>query len=226
MKKNHSISSFKPIFLIVIAMFISATMMAQTDVQADSTRQETPEKEKKEKKKRDSFKVFGGANFNMLNISSEVYESSMNVGFQLGASYKRGRFFYWEIGARYNHYNYSLKDMVASIDSSNTYNTFSVPTIDIPITGGINVLYFMDRVVGLRLFLSVVPSIGLSVGDNDLGITKDDVNSFNLLGQAGVGIDIAFIFIEAGFNYGFTDLFKNYSPSNPFQGYAGIGFRF
>ena len=54
----------------------------------------------------------------------------------------------------------------------------------------------------------------------------DDINTFNLYGQGGVGVDVAFLFLEAGFNYGFTDLFKNDIESNPYQIFVNLGFRF
>jgi hypothetical protein len=40
------------------------------------------------------------------------------------------------------------------------------------------------------------------------------VNDFNFYGQAGVGIDILALFIETGYNYGFTDVFKMHSQTH------------
>jgi len=54
----------------------------------------------------------------------------------------------------------------------------------------------------------------------------DHINAFNLYGQAGVGVDVAFLFVEAGYNYGFIDLFKNDVKSNPNQIFINLGFRF
>ena len=112
-------------------------------------------------------------------------------------------------------------------DSTSLFDgLFSVRQIDVPITGGINFLSVTSRIVGIRVYVSAVPSFALGVGSNDLGITKDDLNSFILYGQGGVGIDVAFIFVEAGFNYGFTNLFKNDFQSNPYQLFVNLGFRF
>jgi len=103
---------------------------------------------------------------------------------------------------------------------------FSVRNIDVPITFGINFLTFVNRIVGLRVYVSAVPSFTLGVGDNKLGISMDHINAFNLYGQAGVGVDVAFLFVEAGYNYGFIDLFKNDVKSNPNQIFINLGFRF
>ena len=198
-------------------------------VQTDTNSVEVQQvKEKRQKKKRkDEFKVFAGANFNRLSVDSKKYESTLAVGYLLGASYKRGKFFYWEIGARLNNQVYNLNDLTKPPDSSLLLDgVFNVRNINIPITFGINFLSITSRIVSLRAYVSAVPAFALGVGGNDLGISKDDINTFNLYGQGGVGVDVAFIFLEAGFNYGFTDLFKNDIESNPYQVFVNLGFRF
>ncbi len=186
--------------------------------------------QEKEKKKKDEFKVYAGVTFNHLNIDAQYFESSFAPGFDLGASYKRGRFFYWELGVRYNNPIYNLAPAGTPDSVSYTDKIFSVRNLDVPITGGINILSITSRIVGLRAFISVVPSFILGVGDNDIGVTKDRLNSFNMLGQGGIGVDIAFIFIETGFSYGFSNLMKDFDSheikSNPMQIYLNLGFRF
>ena len=233
MKKNQNFFSLKSITLILVFLFLSNVFFAQTDsvqvVQTDPKPAEVQQvKEKSKKKKRkDEFKVFAGVNFNQLSIDSEMYKSTLAVGYLLGVSYKRGKFFYWEIGARLNNPVYNLDDLTIPPDSSSLLDgVFSVRNIDVPITFGINFLSITSRIVGLRVYVSAVPAFALGVGGNDLGISKDDINTFNLYGQCGVGVDVAFLFLEAGFNYGFTDLFKNEIESNPYQVFVNLGFRF
>ena len=103
---------------------------------------------------------------------------------------------------------------------------FSTRSVDIPVAVGFNFLFFVSRIVGLRVYVSAVPSFTLGVGDNKLDISMDHINTFNFYGQAGVGVDVAFIFVEAGYNYGFKDLFKNDIKSNPNQIFVNFGFRF
>lgn len=180
---------------------------------------------KKEKKKKNSFIVYAGANFDKLVVSSDYYESPMRVGYLLGAAYRQGRFFYWQVGAMYNNPVYDLKFNAAS-DSVASTGSLAIREIGVPITGGINFLSFVSRIVGLRLFVSAMPAFALGVGDNDLEITKDHINTFNLYGQAGLGVDVAFFSIEAGYNYGFMDLLNNDIKSNPSQVFVTLGFRF
>ncbi len=109
--------------------------------------------------------------------------------------------------------------------STDSSHSVAVRGLDIPITGGINFLSFVNRIFAVRLFISAMPSFVLGVGDNNLGITKDDLNSFILYGQGGIGINVAFVVLEAGYNYGFQDLLKNYK-SKPGQVFVSLGFRF
>jgi len=232
MKVNQNFFNFKSATLVLVFIFTSNVFFAQTDstlvVQNEiKPAEEQQTKEKKGKKRKDEFKIFGGASVNQLNIDSDKYESTLAAGWLLGASYKRGRFFYWEVGARYNNPVYNLNDLSISSDSSSLLDgVFGVRKIDVPITLGINILSITSRVVGLRAFVSAVPAFAIGVGDNELGITMDNINAFNFYGQAGVGVDIAFIFVEAGYNYGFDDLFKDGIKSNPNQIFVNLGFRF
>jgi hypothetical protein len=209
-------------------MFL-AVILIQTDLYPNPLPFENPaqdESEKKEKKKKDSFKIYGGLTFNKLNLPEEVYQSNSELGWMAGFSYLRGRFFYWEAGARYNRsvYDLTLKN---EPDTANPDNrNFSVSFIDVPISGGINLTSFVSRIIGVRIFLSLIPSFAVGVGGNDMNLTRDNINTFIFRGQAGLGLDIAFIFLEGGYNYSFNDLLKNDVQSNPSQFFVALGFRF
>jgi hypothetical protein len=203
-------------------IFFSHHLFSQ--VEADTVQHEEIKKEKKEKKKRDAFKIFAGATINNLLVSEDLYESTSMPGFMLGASYQRGRFFYWEIGARYNNYVFDLVPTGANGDTT-LKNDFGVRVIDVPITGGINFTSFVSRIIGVRVFVSAVPSFFISMGENSALLKEENINRFNFHGQGGVGIDVAFIFIEGGFNFGFGD-FMQTMDSNPTQVFVNLGFRF
>ena len=46
-----------------------------------------------------------------------------------------------------------------------------------------------------------------------------------MYGQAGIGLDIAFFFLETGLNHGFTDILTE-TNSNPTQLLINLGFHF
>ena len=233
MKHPLYISSVGAFLLILACFLLPGYSLAQTDstqvVPPDTIAQQLPQETddttaKKEKKnKKNSFKVYGGVNANTLAVSSDHFESNSDVGFQLGASYKSGGFFYWELGARYNnpYYDISPKDTSSLIGGS-----FGVSQIDIPVTAGINFLSATARLIGLRVFVSAAPSFVIGVNANETNISKDDLNSFILNGAAGIGVDVAFFFLEFGYQYGFGELIQNIDSSNPGQLFVNLGFRF
>jgi hypothetical protein len=204
----------KQVCLIILTFCFTNIAMAQDE---DST------KDKKERKARSSFKVSAGVNFNGLNLDTETETTSdLTIGYNLGVSYKRGRFFYYEIGARLNSRPYDFQN---AFDSSDTFS-FSTKAIDIPISLGLNLTSFADRLVGVRVFVSGIPSFTTSKDIKNTTIwTEDNIEDFIFYGQLGVGVDIAFFFVELGFNYGFDDMINSIN-SNPNQGYLNLGFRF
>lgn len=215
------------LFLAIIAASLLNTANAQTEetqgAKTDTTVQETTGKDKKKNRRKDEFIVFVGANLNQLSVSSTQFEQKPNIGYHLGGAYKRGKFFYWQVGARFNYAQYKLNPVNTSSDSANVVPVYG---IDVPITGGINFLSFVNRVFALRLFVSAVPSFSIGVGSNDLGISKDNLNTFVFYGQGGIGFNVAFFLLEAGYNYGFGDQFKNDLESKPGQFFVNLGFRF
>ena len=237
MNNSRNLSGQKSILLLATLFIINNTLLAQVDttkkaitdtskvMAVDTTKKavDTAKKaEAKQKKVKDHYIVYGGASANMMDVSSNKFEAKTGIGYHVGLSYRRGGFFYWQVGARYNN---AVYDFVSRTTSSDT-STLAIKDIDIPITAGINFLTFVNRVVNLRAFVSAVPAFTIGVGDNSIGFTKDHVNSFVFYGQAGVGADIAFFVIEVGFNYGFGDMLKDYSNSKPSQAFVSLGFRF
>ena len=185
----------------------------------DSTK--TIQKEENKTYKRISdFKIYGGISLSQVAESGQKYSSGYSTGFNAGFAYRRGRFAYWELGARYNGSIVLLNEL-----SENNEETLQIGQLEVPALVGLNLLSPLRRVFGLRLFAGVSPGYIIAVSDNNLNLTKDDFNSFQISGQAGVGIDVLFLFIDVGINRGFNDLFKD-NNSQLMQGFVNLGFRF
>ena len=216
MKRGNKIYRILSILLLGIISISTSVVFSQTSTSQD-----------KETKRKNELKVFVGAGFSQLNVSKDEFKSTMAPGYMLGASFKQGQFFYWEAGLRFNNSIFKLEDLLnPAIAGQEVSTKFSVTNIDIPLTVGINLLSATRRVLGARIFVSAVPSFNVGVGDNDLEISGDDINSFNFYGQGGVGVDFTFLFVEAGYNYGFSNLLKDDIKSNPSQIFVTFGFRF
>lgn len=196
---------------------------AETQKATEGKTDDDPDKKKDKKGKKNEIILYSGANFTQLN-SSDNYESEAATGYQLGAYYKQGRMFYWQAGARYASAKIGFKpgDSPAGTD----LGTVTVSDMQIPLTLGVNFTSFMNRVLSVRLFASAVPAFTLKVGDNSYDITKDNVNSFILYGQGGLGINVAFLVLETGYNYGFNELLIDNTDSKPGQLFINLGFRF
>jgi hypothetical protein len=197
---------------------VDTTAVSQPDTTAQVKGKEDKKGDKQDdKKRRDEFIPYVGINFNQI----PDLETDLGIGYHFGFNYKRGKFFYWQVGAQFNNAGYSLTED----GGFDTTGNIGVRNINIPITGGINFLSFTNRVLALRIFVSAVPGYVVGVGENDFDISKDELESFILYGQGGIGVNVAFLVIEAGYNYGFTNVFKP-TDSKPGQLFVNLGFRF
>jgi hypothetical protein len=217
----------KPFLITVLTILLSISISAQSDTTA-ATQQEQAKKEKKEQKRKDEFKVYAGLSLNNLLVSSDEFKSNLGIGWMLGGAYKRGKFFYWEVGLRYHNVGYDLTPEIdsAARKTANVDGSFQLSNIDVPMTVGINFLSFVSRIAGLRLFLGVTPEFTLGVRGDEQDVLKDNINTFNVLGHGGIGVDVAFLYLEVGAGYGFSDVIKEDVQSNPFQVNFMLGFRF
>jgi hypothetical protein len=80
-------------------------------------------------------------------------------------------------------------------------------------------------VLGVRLFGGVVPGYIVGIGDNPFNLGEGDFNRFQVAGRVGAGVDVFFLFIEVGYQYGFIDMLKA-QDSNLSQVDLRLGFRF
>jgi hypothetical protein len=215
MKTTH-INLNKTSLLFLMLVFVSKIAVAQIDTTAAAKSDSSTTK--KEKKKSSGFIAYGGVTFNQLSTSTQ-YESNSNVGWALGVAYRRGRFFYWQVGARYNNAIYNVKN------SGGVSNKVTVSDIDIPLNVGLNLLSVTGKILGLRIYAGAVPAFLTSVSSDNTTFTKSNTNSFTFYGQGGIGVDVLFLSIDAGYNFGTSDVFKNFE-SKPGQVFVNLGFRF
>ena len=211
-----------PLLLVSILFYFSA--YAQTDtipnenLAVKDTIVEKSSKNKEHKRVSD-FKVYGGISANKILLSNSSYESAYATGYLLGFSYRQGRFGYWEIGANYNK-------SVVTLEGENIFeDNIQIGQLEVPLSAGINVLSATRRVLGIRLFGGVVPGYITGVKDNPFNLVDDDFNRFQLSGRVGLGVDVLFLFIEFGYQYGFIDVLKD-QDANLSQVDFRLGFRF
>jgi hypothetical protein len=115
---------------------------------------------------------------------------------------------------------------VVTLEGENIFeDNFQIGQLEVPLSAGINLLSITRRVLEVRFFGGVVPGYITSIKDNPFNLVVDDFNRFQLSGRAGLGVDVLFLFIEFGYQYGFIDVLKD-EDSNLSQVDFRLGFRF
>jgi hypothetical protein len=212
-----------PLFLFVVFFCHNAKSQTDTITFDNKTPQETIVKKTKTKKQHrrvSDFRIYGGVSTSKILLSdNSTYESADAAGYNLGFSFRNGRFAYSEMGVNYNNSAVTLGDM--SIQEEN----MQIRQLEVPITFGINALSLIRSALGIRVFGGAVPGYILGVEENPFDLVTDDFNRFQLSGRVGVGVDVLFLFIEGGYQYGFTELLKD-QESNLSQLDLKLGFRF
>ena len=242
MKQICNFHAWKSVLLIVTIIFLNNTAMAQvppdtTKVTVDTTAvvvadttmpaqvdtaAAQPTTEEPEGKSKKRFSIYGGGNANIMSGSTTTYDTRSGTGYHFGVAWETSGFFYWQFGLRYNEAKFGFDSKATSKDTGD----LKVQALDVPITVGINFLSFL-KIVSLRVFVSAIPSFTLGVSDNNFGVNKDAVNSFIFYGQGGIGVNIAFVYVDLGYNYGTGSLMKNsVNKTNPGQAYVSLGIRF
>jgi len=212
------------ISLLFFALFAHLAVFSQVDslsATQEAAQDTVPSESSKEKdhKRVSDFKIYGGVSAGTILLSESPFESAYGTGFLFGAAYRKGRFAYWEIGFNYNN-------SVVSIEGVNALEeNLNIRQVEIPISGGFNLLSLTRRVVGVRLFGGVAPGYIVNISNNPFNLEEDDFERFQLGGRVGIGVDILFLFLEAGYQYGFLDMLKE-RGSNLSQVDFRLGVRF
>jgi hypothetical protein len=210
--------------LLLFAILLNSSAFAQNDSIPDKdipVQDTVIEKSTKEKvhKRVSDFKFYGGISASTIVLSNSTYEAAYAAGYNLGFAYRKGRYGYWEAGLNFNG------SVVALDDVSTLEQNMQIRFLEVPLSGGINLLGTTRRVLGLRIYGGLVPGYVVKIGDNPFGLEEGDFNQFQLGGRVGVGVDVFFLFIEAGYQYGFIDLLND-QDSNLSQLDLRLGFRF
>ncbi len=223
MKHTSKPYVWKSIVLVVVLIILNNVVEAQDTVKvtvdtAVAVAAPPPAASSKEKKQ---FIIYAGPNSNSMGGTTDKYNANSAVGYHIGVAWQKSGFIYGQFGLRFNNAIYGFQSKLTSNDTGD----LKVQAIDIPLTAGIKFLT-IGQIANLRAFVSAMPSFTLGVSDNNFGIDKDQLNSFIFYGQIGIGADVAFAMIDIGYNYGFSDLMKNFDSTNPSQWFLSLGIRF
>jgi hypothetical protein len=142
--------------------------------------------------------IYGGANLSFVN-SAYVYSSEARAGYQAGVAYRTTENFYFQGGVQFIHADPNMS-YILSDDVPMNY-------IQFPILAGLNVSKSPDLRHTLHVHLGGSFTTLLSVGDNDLGLTINDLRKTGFTVKTGIGTDQGIFFADLNYNLLLTHLY-------------------
>jgi len=169
-----------------------------------------------------SLRPQAGFNASSLTKDFDGDDFEDKWGFQFGVDLQIGNRLYFQPGILWESATNELKQ---EIQDDN--NEFTINRIRIPVMAGYKLFgETTNRLLDIRVFTG--PNIAFVV-DKDLGDDplfqdndfKDSAWGWNL----GMGVDLAFIFVDVGYQFGLSEVFENASKdirNNLFYANAGL----
>lgn len=151
-------------------------------------------------------------------------------GVQAGISLSVGNQFYVEPGLQYS----SLSVSVTNINTTSGLELLDKSTlhvVSVPLKAGVKVINpDVEDIVNVRLFGGLDGHHVLSVNHREKSGSIDDIeveDFHNLIMNAdiGIGLDVAIISLEAGYQLGITPVYTNGDTGKANMFYANIGIR-
>ncbi|NND08397.1 MAG: outer membrane beta-barrel protein [Saprospiraceae bacterium] len=145
--------------------------------------------------------------YNSSNLTNKLEDATFDsqAGFQFGIDGQFGSRFYIQPGIMWESANNELKE---SIEGTNT--DFQVNRVRIPVMFGYK--FFgkdTDGIVDIRAFTG--PNAAFTIS-KDLKqqslISKSDFKGAIFGWNLGVGVDIAIVFVDAGYSFGLSEVFE------------------
>lgn len=165
------------------------------------------------------IKAFGGTNFAQLSKHPTDTDWKAKAGYQFGVGVLIGDKFYVEPGVQF--VRSSREVTTTTVDNID----FSQNFVKIPVHLGYHLLGHESGPLALRLFAGPAVSIAGKVKKGEDQISKDDIKNAHFMVDAGLGVDIFFFFVEAGYEFALTDYFTDDAHSSKHSAFvlnAGI----
>ena len=149
------------------------------------------------------FEIKGlvGTNFASLSKHPTGTDWKAQAGYQFGAGVLIGEKFYVEPGVQFVR-----NARVVSLDGVEDVD-FAQNFVKIPVYAGYHLLGHESSPLALRVFAGPAASIAGKVKKGEDQISKDDIKNAHFMLDAGIGVDILFLFVELNYEYALTDYF-------------------
>ncbi len=162
-----------------------------------------------------------GMNFTSLSNDPLSYETTGRMGWQIGGTIAMGDQFYFEPGIFWEKNNWNLQNIDPQVPEFKN----DISAIKIPIFVGINVVGDAND-NNFHIMGGPTMRIITDVNPGSTGKTKDDFSDFIFGMDIGAGISMGKIFIDAGYEWGLTNIYKDETNDIRSRGFwLNAGFR-
>lgn len=170
-----------------------------------------------------ALRPYVGINSHKLTEDFADANWKSNVGFQVGADFQIGSKFFVQPGIQIEFVKNTIESVPVVVEFDLKRTHLRVPVMIGYAFGS------LDGNFSARLFTGPNASILLNSDSGDFDLSKDDFKSAVFGWNAGLGLDISILFIDLGYQFGLSEVFKNLdnsSKDNFFYANAGIRLKF
>ena len=138
-----------------------------------------------------------GVNASFLRGDIDEVTRSASAGYQIGLNFRFGDFFHLQQGLYWQRTESKL-----AYEKVQTSDFVSTDMIHVPVLAGLKVLPL--ETLDIRVNTGASLNVVTSVGENTLGLTKDDFKPFLMGWVVGVGLDFLFLSADLSYELGLT----------------------
>ncbi|HUM47408.1 MAG TPA: outer membrane beta-barrel protein [Chitinophagales bacterium] len=170
-----------------------------------------------------SLGLYIGPNFSNVDIKSPQLTSDTRSGYQAGIFYRSGKLVYGQAGLQYQ----LMKSNFQIVDSTpDVPGDVSFKRIQVPLYGGLNLVPVINGVLNIRAFAGPVISYDFNILENDPVMSPEDFARFRVDGTFGAGLDVLIFSLDAGYTFGFSNLFSNDLDGKGNYAFVNVGLKF
>lgn len=149
-----------------------------------------------------------GVNISAIEAELEDIRSSARAGWNAGIDVRIGNPLFISPGLHFFNYSASLEDRINDVDNFRLEDKTTIQSIKAPVNVGLKIL-------GLHAKAGIVPTYVLGVDEKaDYSFDIDDLNRLTWGFNLGAGIDFLFLTVDANYEIGISDYFKNAEGAN------------
>lgn len=140
-----------------------------------------------------------GVSLSDMNKTTADVDTKGRLGYQAGVDVRLGLGFFLQPGFHYQQIGIEQTTLLGSFD-------LDVRSFHLPLLAGVKL---GTGPAGLRLSAGPALTIVESVGDNDGGVTKDQLTERRLGGMVGIGLDLLGLSVDLSAEAGMTRFFES-----------------